>query len=490
MARRAVAVDIGSRYVKVAEMVREGARAQLTRWAVQEIADPSSATARGQALARAMRSAGIGQRKVVCSISRSDATLKRIRLPSADAETMRKMLAFEAQQHVPFPLQEVAWDFILDEAGGTVLLAAARKTLLEDLHAVLAQAGLKARAVTLTSLAAAAACLHGEGQPGSADSRKAAVLVELGAGPVIVNVFRAGALHLSRPLPISGDDLSRAFAADMGCDSKQAEEIERTRGMAALPAQSKRVAGWLQALRTEVERSLLAAAEGEASLSVEDVLITGGGWQTPGLAEAFASVLGVPVAAFPAQGDGAPPALGIAIGLALQGLGFTKGINLLSAARTSARTTSKRRLTSAVAGAALLSALALGTWRYWELQGESLSLQPVRARAMQHEREISALRAQKRALEAQLGELQGIMQKRQEVLDSLDQLSAKAPAGIWLTSVSYSPGRPVVAQGRAFSNAQVASLLDALGPNAMLSYIKQADKNVDFAITIGPGAGG
>jgi len=490
-------------------MVREGGRAHLARWAMEEISDPSSAGARAQAVMRAMRSAGISQRNVVCSISRSDATLKRIHLPSADAEAVRKMLAFEAQQHVPFPLEEVAWDFSLGaagEAGGAVLLAAARKTLLEDLRAVLAQAGLRAQAVTLTSLAAAAACLQNDGQAGG-DGREAAVMVELGAGTAVVNVFRGGALHLSRPLPVTGDDLTKAFAADTQSGPQQAEEIRRTRGMAAIPQESKRVAEWLHTLRMEVERSLLAAAEGEASLSVENVVITGGGWQTPGLAEAFSAVLGAPVVTCPLarvapkspaqggpagqpEGYGALPALGSAIGLALQGLGLAKGIDLLSAAATSARTTSRRSLTSAVAVAVLLCALTLGTWRYWWLQGQSLSLQPVQARAEQREREISALSARKRSLETRLGELRGIMQKRGEVMDALDQISAKAPDGMWLTSVTYSSGRPLVAQGKALSNQQVARLLDALGPQATLTYIKQAAGNVDFAITITPDAGG
>lgn len=496
MARRAVGLDIGSRYVKVVEAVREGTHARVTRWAVQEVAD-SSAGARAQAVARALRSANIRQRRVVCAVPRAEATVKRITLPSADRETVRKMLAFEAQQHVPFPLADVAWDF--DAGAGSrpetpgktsVLLLAARRALLNDLRAVLAQAGLRPQAISVTSVAAAAGCSQGSGESAEGDGRQAAVLIELGAGPVVVNILRSGGLHLSRPLPISGEDLTRAFASDLGCDQEHAREIRQARGMAALDGKSRRVAEWMQALRAEVERSLLAAAEGEASLDVDRVVATGGGWQTPGLVEALSSMIGVPVAAFPPQGEEVGPTMGTAVGLALQGLGLVRGANLLSAAAVGTRKAASRWVASAAAVAALVIALGLGTWRYMALQSEWLARQPAVARAMQHEREARALTEKNRKLEARLAALQRMSQQRQEFLEALKQVSEKAPQGIWLTSISFAAGRPLVAQGRAASTAVVADLLDSLGSDAALTFIRRSEKEVDFAITLQPGEGG
>lgn len=488
MARKAVGLDIGSRYVKVAEMAREAGRALVVRWAVQEITDPSQA-GRAQAVARAMNKAGVGRPRVVCGIPRSDAVVKRIRLPSADPDTARKMLAFEAQQHVPFPLDETAWDFDLGE-DGSVLLVAARKTVLDDLRAVLAQAGLKARAVSVCSVATAAAYLKVGAEHADQPTGQAAVLVELGAGPVIVNVVSASRLLLSRPLSMTGEDLDRAFAADLGLGIQQGREVRERQGLPALPATAAHVAAWMQRLRGEVERSLLAAAEVQPSVEVEKVVAMGGGWQTPGLVEAFSSVLGLPVESFPPSSQEAGPALATAIGLGLQGLGLARGVNLLSAAVTSARKEVRRRTISAVAVAALLAALALGTWRYWALQEQSLALQPAQARAAQREAEIKALRSRQRVLEARLAELRRIMQPRHQVLNALKELSACAPSGIWLTSVTCSPGRPIMVQGRAGSMADVADLLDSLGSRSALTYVKQGQDNVDFAITMETREGG
>ena len=91
MARRAVGLDIGSRYVKVAELVREGSRVRVVSCAAEEIADSSDA-AKAQAVTRAMRAAGIRGRSVICDVARAEAVVKSIRLPATERGTVRKIL--------------------------------------------------------------------------------------------------------------------------------------------------------------------------------------------------------------------------------------------------------------------------------------------------------------------------------------------------------------------------------------------------------------
>jgi type IV pilus assembly protein PilM len=488
MARRAVGVERGSRYVKVAELVREGSGVRAVRCAAQEIADSSDA-AKTQAVIRAMHSAGIRGRKAVCGLARADAVMKCIRLPSTDRDAIRKMLEFEAQQHVPFPLEEMDWDFD-SEGDGLVVLVAARKASLDAARRVLAQAGLALTAVSVSSAAAALAYLQEAGDPAVEKGEETSVLIELGAGPVIVNVFRGRAWLLSRPLRLSGGDLAAAFAADLGCDIGQAQRTMQSQGMAAVPAGGTRVGEWIQLLRTEIERSLLAASEQTTTLTVERVAATGGGWIAPGLAQAVSKALGMPVEVFPTGPEPVTPAFGAAIGLGLQGLGLARGINLLSSAAVGARRQASRWVSSAVAGVALLAALSLGTWRYWTIQQRSLALQPVRAAAARRQADMESLRARQHNLDARLAEVQALLKPRHKVLNALRELSARAPAGVWLTSVSYAPGRPVTADGKATSAAQVTDLLEALGSRAALAYVKQGEKDVSFSITMQVDEGG
>jgi Tfp pilus assembly protein PilN len=145
-----------------------------------------------------------------------------------------------------------------------------------------------------------------------------------------------------------------------------------------------------------------------------------------------------------------------------------------------------------VAIAGLLAVIAVGTWRYWTLEQRSLVLQPARAAATRREEDMRSLDARRRALEAQAAEVQRLLRPRHKVLNALQELSAVAPAGMWLTAVSYSPGRPVAVQGKAASATQVSDLLDALGARAALTRVKQGEKDtdVDFAITLEAKDGG
>jgi type IV pilus assembly protein PilM len=487
MPRKAIGVDIGSRYVKVIEVAREGApakraQARVIAWAAQEIADSSDAS-KADAVIRAMRAARIRRRRVVANVARADAVVKRIRIPATNRETARRILDFEAQQHVPFPLEETAWDFE-DDDKGWVVLAAARRSSLDAVRSILAQAGLRSSAVTVSSDAVATAFLQLAG--GAPDQRRdgAAVVIELGAGPIIVNVFRGPTWLLSRPLAVTGDDLTAAFAADLGCDLARAERVRRDEGFGALPAQRPRVMKWLQALRAEVERSLLAAAEQDTALAVERVCATGGGWLTPGLIEATSQALGGAVEVFPALSDTPGPAFGAAVGMGLQGLGLGHGLDVKASAAAETRRQARRTTGSAVTVAALMAVVAVGGWRYWTAEQQGLAHAPARAAAASRAKDMRALQARRDTLETQLAEVQRLLRPRHRLLKALQELSAAAPAGVWLTSVSYTPGRAVSVQGKALSASKVSRLLDALGARAALAHMRQGENEVEFGIAI------
>jgi type IV pilus assembly protein PilM len=468
MTRRTVAVDIGSRWVKVVVLAREGDQVRVARSAAQEIED-SSPAAKAQALARAMRAAGIRARKVVCAVGRTEAVIKRIHLPPADRETVSKLLQFEAQQHLPFPLEEMAWDFEVDE-DGSVLLVAARKRAVEAAREVLAQAGLRAAAVSVSSAGAAAAYLH-HAAPGTDET---AVLIELGAGPVVVNVFRGRQWLLSRPLGIGGDGLTTAFALALGCGIEQARSVRDSQGLAALADGAAQLREWLQTLRAETERSLLAAAGPATAPTVQRIVATGGGWLTPGLADAVSEALGRPLEML--ETAGAPGSLFATA----TGLGLARGINLLSSASAGGRRQTRRWVGSAIAVGALLAALALGTWRYCAVQQQLLA-RPTVARL---EAQMQDLRVRQRVLTARRAEVERRLRPRHQVLSALQELSAAAPPGVWLTSVSFSPRRAIAVQGKAESATTVTSLLDALGRRVTLTYLRQGDGHVEFAITM------
>ena len=112
------------------------------------------------ALRSALSTAGIAAKSATVCLPRRFATLRFARLPKASPEQMQGMVAFEAQQYILFPMEEVVLDYCTlpddgDEELQTVLLAAVRRPLIMDLLAILERAGLEAEHLTVSGLALA-----------------------------------------------------------------------------------------------------------------------------------------------------------------------------------------------------------------------------------------------------------------------------------------------------------------------------------------------
>ena len=170
-----VAFDLGANSVRVVEvewsgsdgsgrLVKRGSAAlPVNVW--NDL--PANSGAFVAALRQAMSSAGIAAKSVSASLPRRLVTLRFARLPHAPPEQMRGLVAFEAQQYVLFPLDEVILDYHVATDGTTgiaapsaddmesVLLAAARRSLIIDLIAIFEKAGLELEQLTVSALALA-----------------------------------------------------------------------------------------------------------------------------------------------------------------------------------------------------------------------------------------------------------------------------------------------------------------------------------------------
>src|SRR5206468_5455549 len=80
-----------------------------------------------------------------------------VKLPALDAQKIEKMISFEAQQSVPFPIDEVVWDYQL-VGGGLgeqiqVVLVAIKVDLLNEINNAVEETGVRTRIVDVASMA-------------------------------------------------------------------------------------------------------------------------------------------------------------------------------------------------------------------------------------------------------------------------------------------------------------------------------------------------
>src|SRR3954469_15406604 len=147
-------LDIGSGFVKLVVIDHSKAEPEIIQVATSPLVP--DAIVEGEVMdpvlvAETIRSVvdrpGLKKRDVVAAVGGHDVIIKKIPMDRMNDTDARGVIRWEAEQHVPFDMENVQLDFqILDPAGETpqmsVLLVAAKKELIENRMNLLADAGL------------------------------------------------------------------------------------------------------------------------------------------------------------------------------------------------------------------------------------------------------------------------------------------------------------------------------------------------------------
>jgi type IV pilus assembly protein PilM len=184
----------------------------------------------GDAVKRAMRRMGSGIKQVAVALPASAVITKKIVLPAGLREQeMELQVESEANQYIPFALEEVNLDFqVVGPSPASpedveVLIAASRKEKVEDRVAAAESAGLKAAIVDVETFAAEAAFeLVCEQLPDRAKD-KIVALVDIGAIATHVTILRNGRQLYSREQPLGGNQLTQDIVRQYGMNFEEAE---------------------------------------------------------------------------------------------------------------------------------------------------------------------------------------------------------------------------------------------------------------------------
>lgn len=184
----------------------------------------------GDAVKRAMRRMGSGIKQVAVALPASAVITKKIVLPAGLREQeMELQVESEANQYIPFALEEVNLDFqVVGPSPASpedveVLIAASRKEKVEDRVAAAESAGLKAAIVDVETFAAEAAFeLVCEQLPDRAKD-KIVALVDIGAIATHVTILRNGRQLYTREQPLGGNQLTQDIVRQYGMNFEEAE---------------------------------------------------------------------------------------------------------------------------------------------------------------------------------------------------------------------------------------------------------------------------
>lgn len=241
---------------------------------------------------------GTKTRQVVMAMPQSAVITKRIMLPAGlRDEELELQVESEANQYIPFSLDEVSLDFCVigpsPTSGGDVevLIAASRKERVQDRQGLAEAAGLKPVVLDIESHASLLAMSRvTAGLPN--EGRDALVaLFEIGADTTSLKVLREGEMLYDRDQAFGGSQLTSLISRQYGFSF---EEAEQKKLAGDLPEDYERsvLAPFVESLSQEIGRALQYFFTSTSHHKVHYVMLAGGTATLPGLKDEVTRLTG------------------------------------------------------------------------------------------------------------------------------------------------------------------------------------------------------
>ena len=340
-----IGVDIASTSIKLVELSQTGKGIyRLERYAIEPL--PKDTVTDGNianldqvsdALKRGWKRLGSRNRNVAMSLPAAMVITKKIIVPAGQKEEELELtVEAEANQYIPFALDEVNLDFqILGPAPNNpdeveVLIAASRKEKVEDRVAIAEAAGLKPRVMDVESYATQEVFgLIAPSLPANGRDQNIA-LVDMGAHVTHFYVLRNNQFLFSRDQAFGGNQLTQDIQRAFNLSPEEAESAKKNQG---LPENYDNdvLQPFMETLALEVTRALQFFFTSTSHSQVDQVVLAGGCAALPGIDElvskraGVATVIANPFASMQASDRIRPrqlaqdaPMLLIATGLALR----------------------------------------------------------------------------------------------------------------------------------------------------------------------------
>ena len=297
-----VGLDIGSGLIKLCEISHASGEPTLTKVAFATVSDDAivegeviDAGVVADAIRELFANNGIKVKDAVIAVGGRDVIIKKISMDRMSEDDAREVIRWEAEQHVPFDMENVELDFqVLDPDGEglqmTVLLVAAKRELIEGRIGLLNEAGLDAKVIDVDAFA-----LHNAFELSHPDDLNGIVgLVNIGHETTNINILEEGIPVLTRDMPLGTRRLREDLQRERGVSVEEAEAM--LRGGQRNEMLDPFVAQRGDELATGIERAaafLQSSSRGGASIS--RLFLVGGGARVPGLAKVLSDRLRVPV---------------------------------------------------------------------------------------------------------------------------------------------------------------------------------------------------
>jgi type IV pilus assembly protein PilM len=304
-AQNVVGLDIGTNSVKLVELDRSKNTFRLKNIGIAKL--PRDTIVNGtiihaelleQTITTLFTEYKIKNKNVAISISGHPVIIKKITTDLMPEDELENTLPFEAEQYIPFSLDEVNLDFQIlgpcedKENKMNVMLVAAKRAMISDYVSVLQNAGLKAVIVDIDVFA-----LENMFNTNYSPEQNITVaLVDMGASVTNINIIKNGVSQFTRDIFMGGNQITEEIQRQLSINYEDAEALKCGEQIAGINQDLLKeiIERASSTITSEIQRSLdfyISSTYGEIS----QVYLSGGGSKTSGFREIFTKRVTVPM---------------------------------------------------------------------------------------------------------------------------------------------------------------------------------------------------
>lgn len=300
--KKILGLDIGSTSIKLVELDVKRSGATLQSFLM--IPMPPGALGTGEildgnaismTLQRALNDFRTKRKNVAIGLWGTSVIIKRISIPKVEKKLIQESLRFEAEQHIPFDINNVTLSYHLlpfESSPETldILLVAAQNEVVRQYTETVSNVGLKCTVVDVAGFALANLF---ELNYGVLENNEVVALLNIGAQVTNFVAVQNGEVIFCRDVPVGGSSYTSEISKNMGCSFQEAEGLKLTaaKGQEVPEGVSHTIAQVSEQILDEIRSSIDFLTVTNQGLKMSRCLYTGGGSLTPGLIDKMAQGL-------------------------------------------------------------------------------------------------------------------------------------------------------------------------------------------------------
>ena len=304
--RGVVGLDIGSSAVKLVELrERRSGEFHLQRVGVEPLSPEAivdgsimDSSLVVDAINKLGRESGVKNSNFATSLSGHSVIIKKIQVPVMPADELSESIQWEAEQYIPFDINDVRLDYVVLSDGGLqgesmeVLLVAVKRDKVNDYVSVISQSGRTPSIVDVDAFAMQNAFELNY----DLEAHRAVALVNMGAGVTSINILAHGTTVFWRDISIGGNQFTEALQREFSLSFEQAEALKRGEEVQGCSLAEARTV--LDAVSSEMSAEIQKTFDFFAATSSDDrvteLVLSGGCALTPNLRQVLQDRFGVP----------------------------------------------------------------------------------------------------------------------------------------------------------------------------------------------------